>query len=46
MLAIDQQLLEIDEAIDDVAQTFFTLDSGAFILVLAIYFAKKRIIHF
>jgi len=27
MLAIDEQLLEIDEAIDDVAQTFFTLDS-------------------
>ena len=26
MLAIDEQLLEIDEAIDDVAQTF-TLDS-------------------
>lgn len=51
MLAIDEQLLEIDEAIDDVAQTFFTLDSVKSYLEIKQEFLadsalQKKIAHF
>ncbi|QMS96009.1 YlbF family regulator [Streptococcus equinus] len=51
MLAIDEQLLEIDEAIDDVAQTFFTLDSVKSYLEIKQEFLadsalQEKIVHF